>query len=336
MTGHPRFDLNVLIVSIAACTQRIPYGTLLDFEDAIARGSNADIVPVPIYSRRAILPGLLRTQRPLREATPPRRGYDLCILIAMTPWEIGSLRLVRDLRRIAARTVLYVFDSWPSEVEPFRRYRAEWRRLDRVFIAIPEALDVYRSHLECPVEHLPVAIDPRRFHPHGRARAIDVAALGRRLPAAHAELMRLAQKHDLFYYFTEVQAPVAIDLRDSQTLIGQLCRSACVQVCWPVERTNPERRGEASPITPRWFEAAACGSLVIGERPNTEAFDKFFPSPQFVREADPAKPDNFEAALLAALGDDDWPGRLQLAKHVREHHTWERRFAEILDATFSD
>jgi hypothetical protein len=50
-------------------------------------------------------------RRPLRTVTAPRSHYDVCLLVAMAPYWVPSLRYVRDLRRSAKRIVVYLFDS---------------------------------------------------------------------------------------------------------------------------------------------------------------------------------------------------------------------------------
>jgi hypothetical protein len=76
--------------------------------------------------------------------------------------------------------------------------------------------------------------------------------------------------------------------------------------------------------------------VVIGGRLTRKSSTDSSPTPTSFVRLDPGNPEEFEETLLAALGDDDWQRRLQLAEHVREHHTWERRFMEIVAATFSD
>jgi len=46
--------------------------------------------------------------------------------------------------------------------------------------------------------------------------------------------------------------------------------------CWPVEVTDPARAGDLSPITCRWFEAAAAGAVALGQPPGNPHFRAFF------------------------------------------------------------
>ena len=91
---------------------------------------------------------------------------------------------------------------------------------------------------------------------------------------------------------------------------------------------------DGSPITARWFEAAASGSIVMGSKPASPEFDRLFPDETFVRELPRASASQLELAVLEALADDEeLRPRSALARHVLTHHSWQARCAEILATT---
>src|SRR5206468_3765209 len=162
------------------------------------------------------------------------------------------------------RIIVYVFDAWVSATASLRRHRRLWGLCDEVFVSFPAAAEAWRSELDCPVAYLPQAIDPARFYPQAD-RPIDVLSVGRRLASVHRQLVDISGRRGLWYQFSESRAPIAIDLEESQFLLARLCRSARIQICWPLEVTHAESRrngytaADGSPITARWFEAAASG-----------------------------------------------------------------------------
>ena len=324
-------NIRVLIPTSRDVYRLVSYGMVVDFEDAVASASDADLVAVPLHTRRAQLEGLLKRQ-PLRPVTAPRSHYDVCLLVAMAPYWVPSLRYVRNLRRSAKRIVVYLFDSWLSELPVLRADRRVWSLVDDLFVSFFHSFGPYSEQLDCRVHYLPQAIDERWFHPHRGERPIDVLSVGRRLPVVHQRLLEISRRRDLFYYYQTHQAPMAIDLRENQELIGRLCQSARVHVSWSVDRTSMDRAGEGAAVTARWFESAACGAAVIGGAPRTEEFQRLFPSPGFVRELDPAVPDETEGVLDAALTDPQEDERRALAEHVRSAHTWAVRWRQIVQA----
>ena len=327
----------VLVPTSRSWYRIVSAGTILDFENAMAQCADVDFVDVPPLGRRAHFRAVTSGGR--SRAVTLEGEYDLCFLAVFQPDEIRVLAVLDRLRRHCRRVVVYVFDAWVSSSASFRRHRRLWRLCDKVIVSFPGAVNAWISHVGCPVEYMPQAIDPERFHPQ-EPRPIDVLSVGRRLDSVHRHLLDIAARHDLWYQFSESRAPQAIDLEESQFLLARLCRSARIQICWPVEVTDAEsvRSGytpaDGSPITARWFEAAASGSIVMGAKPASAEFDRLFPSRGFVRELPRTSgSDLVEREVLEALADDeDLRGREALANHVRAHHSWHTRCANILDS----
>jgi hypothetical protein len=320
-------DIRVLIPTSRDVYRLVSYGMVIDFEDAVVDASDVDLVPVPIYSRRERARRLAQRRRFVRA---PRQHYDVCLLIAMAPYWVPSLRYVRGLREIADRVVVYLFDSWVSELPDLARDRRTWSLVDDLFVSFRHSLPDYADQLSCRVHYLPQAIDPRWFEPKKGKRPIDVLSVGRRLPAVHEQLREVCQRRDQFYLYQTHAAPQAMDFRENQELLGQLCRSARVHVSWRVDRTNPARAAEGEAITARWFESAASGAAVIGAPPPGAEFERLFPYPEFVRQIAPDSAGHTERVLDEALAGGDDTDRWALAEHVRSTHTWGRRWREIV------
>jgi Glycosyl transferases group 1 len=322
-------------------TRRLWYGlvsagTMVDFENAMAAPASTDFLHLPRYVGRR---ETLRSGRRTASVSVGEGRYDLCLFPVFGPGEIASLRYVRRLRKACKRLVIYVFDAWTSQVALLRRYRRLWDSCDHVFVSFPRAVEQYRQILRCPVTYLPQAIEPSRFHANRVERPIHILSIGRRLESVHRTLLAVSVRRDLWYYFSEFRAPHAINLEESQLLLGRICQSARIQVCWPVEITHrvDARVGysprDGSPITARWFEAAASGSVVIGARPIDPEFDELFPYQRFVREINPDSHVEVEEAVVECLHTDpvDMKERQALAEHVRCKHSWESRCRTILE-----
>jgi len=309
---------------------------MVDFENAMARVAATDYLALPPYVPRR---ETLRSGRRTASVAIEGKRYDLGLFVIFQPSEIVSLRYVQRLREACDRVAIYIFDSWTSRSGALLRYRRLWELCDHVFISFPRTLTTYRRMLDCPVTYLPQAIEPTTFHAGRTERPIQVLSIGRRLESVHQTLLALSARDDLWYHYSEFRAPQAINLAESQILLGRLCQSAQIQVCWPVEVTHAveARSGylpiDGSPITARWFEAAASGSVVVGARPTDGEFDALFPYPGFVREIKPSSPPEVEEVVRASLhnNDADMRERRALAEYVRREHSWESRCRTILE-----
>jgi hypothetical protein len=322
--------LRVLVLTNRHIYRTVSYGMVRDFEDTVAKLNDADVLHVPLPSRRARL-AALKVGTVIKPVEAPRSDYDMCLFVAMEPQWVPALSYVRDLDRIARKRVVYLFDSWIRDTAQLQRHRKSWGRVDHAFISFGHALEAYRTALDCNVHYLPQAADERWFSPGRPERPIDVISIGRRHPKVHAQLLELAGRDDLFYYYQTARSPEAIDLQENQRLVGRLLQSARVHVGWSVESTDPARAEGGAPITARWFESAASGGIVVGRAPANPEFKKLFPYDGFVREIDPDSPADTQQVVRGALdGPSDQAERSALAEHVRMNHTWRTRWYEIV------
>jgi hypothetical protein len=180
----------VLIPTNRSAYRLVSYGSVIDFEDAMRERTDADLVDVPAYSRRARLRAALSPgDRTFRRVPTPRDRYDLCFFVAMEPSWIPSLRYIEGLREKCDRVVIYVFDAWLANVHWLRRNRREWDLCDLVYVSFPWAVEAYSRHLRARVEYLPQAASAARFHPEREERPIQILSIGRRLALAHSLLL---------------------------------------------------------------------------------------------------------------------------------------------------
>lgn len=323
--------LRVLIPTNRDVYRLLSYGMVIDFEDGVAELTDADLVPVPLPSRRARL-AAARAGKWLTRVDAPRRAYDVCLFVAMEPQWVPSLLQVRDLRRIARKVVVYVIDSWLAHLPSLRRNQRVWAEVDHLFISFDHALEAYRDALPCQVDHLPQGISDRWFSPHRTSRPLDVVSIGRRLSSVHKQLVRLARDEDLFYFYQTAHAPLAINLLENQQLLGRLLQSSKVHMNWAMESTHPERAEDGGPIVARFFESAACAGVVVGSKPRNAAFDRLFPYEGFVREIPATAPDATHEILSAALADTSGRSeRLSLAHDTLSRHTWKARWRRMAE-----
>lgn len=297
LTTRPR----VLVLTARGWYRHLSHTIVLDFEDAMAEVADVTWHELPPDAMSSTL-------RPQRSEVPvPAEGpYDLALFVAMAPSWLRALRGVRGIEDAARNFSVYVFDAWPYQLRSLRRWRRQVAWIDHLFVAYPEAVDVYAPHLACPVHYLVQGTSPARFRPQQRERTIELLSVGRRHRGAHEQLLRLAHERDWLYVFADRTEPFTADLDASRYLTGALSRAARTHVSWAVEYTDPARAAGYSPVTARWFETAACASVPLGIPPRTSTFGELFPYEDFVVELDPEDP-RFDRVVEQALERDDEP-----------------------------
>jgi hypothetical protein len=72
------------------------------------------------------------------------------------------------------------------------------------------------------------------------------------------------------------------DLEQHRALFANKAKRSRYFIAYPAKVDRPEERGAQSELGARYFEGAAAGTIMIGERPSNEHFDRLFPSPDAV------------------------------------------------------
>ena len=156
----------------------VSYGVVVDFEDAVGRASDVDVVPVPLRSRRAQAKALVRgdpkalfstgvdaSGAPQRAVRSPRSSYDICLLVAMGLDSLPGLLYLRDLRRSCTRVAVYLFDSFLCDLPRITKLRRVLSFVDDLFVSFQHTLEPYAERLPWRVHCLPQAINPVGFGP---------------------------------------------------------------------------------------------------------------------------------------------------------------------------
>jgi Glycosyl transferases group 1 len=164
-------------------------------------------------------------------------------------------------------------------------------------------------------------------------RVIQFSAYGRREPVFHEAVKDFCAANDFYYDYTMSTS------WDKHTQELDLYRQyawhlnhSVFTFSWPVELTNPLRAGHLYPITCRWFEAAAAGTVMIGKPPGNILFkDLFFAGA--VKELDVSEKKNIIFDQL----EDMWNKREQYHNYAIEMQekyshkwSWNERVQRVL------
>ncbi len=333
-------DLRHVVLS-AQGSHGFQYGMLRDLEGEIARITGASTVAAPRWpGPRALGDRLAHGTRlsPLRAVVPrlPSRPVEADVLwmVLMGP-ESSDLDLFRAWDRKVGYRILYLFDTFANQLPAIRRLleAARWDLLVTSFHGAVPMLERETGRAWCAV---PQGVLLDRFTPpRAEERVIGVTSYGRRVEPIHETLAAWAEEQGVYY-----DATVAASIQASASpayLYRQYAfhlRHAFFTVAWPVELTNPARAGSFSPMTCRWFEAAASGTTMIGAAPTEPVFAELFGAGAVIPlDPRPRSPAETREALAEL-----WKRRHELlaaaeARRAERAHrwTWEARVREMLD-----
>jgi hypothetical protein len=316
------------------------YGPLRDLEDEIVRITGAAVVPLPAYAPPGFVAAHLShgtRWAPLRRLAPRRADFavdaDVVWLVLMGP-ESSSLDLFRGWDRRVGKRIVYVFDTFASQRESLRRLAA----------AAPWDLAVTTFHGAVPMLEretgrawaaVPQGVKLDRFPPAPAAeRLIAMSSFGRGVPAVHEAADRFCDQEGLHH-----EASIAATVKPGisprylyKQYAFHLCHSFFT-FSWPVELTHPSRAGALSPVTCRWFEAAAAATTMLGRPPSDPIFTELFGEGAVVPfDPAPRAPGEAREALASLWSRREALLEAAVARRaaLSPRWTWEARVREMM------
>ena len=352
----PGTERRVLLLSMRRLANLVAYCTQYEFEDLIAEVTGADRVEVAgeqslELSRRAYkLVRLTSGSQDLARRLAPSpstvlldRDYELFCPVFNHTHELYALASVPNWRERCRVAVCWINEVW-AHLLP--RYLVELLgQFDHIFLGMRHAVEDVARISGRPCSYLPLAVDVVRFSPwpDAPARSIDVCNIGRRSPATHEALVRLASARKIFYYF-DTFAEGAGQYKNQRTfrvanpaehrlMLSNVLRRARYYIVARSRINDPAFANRGEEISSRFYEGAAAGAVMLGEPPSTPEFERQFGWPDAIVRMPFDCPD--VAQVLRDLDSD--PERLARIErdnvcNAALHHDWVHRLASIFAA----
>jgi hypothetical protein len=172
-------------------------------------------------------------------------------------------------------------------------------------------------------------------------RPIDVCNIGRRSQVTHRALLEVAERRQSFYSYDTVAASGA-DMKqrtfridsphEHRRMLATILKHSRYYIANRSYVNEPEFGAGREEMSARFYEAAAAGTVMIGEAPRTEEFKRQFDWPDAVIHVPFDSPDI--GRILADLDRD--PERLRAIRrnNFREaalRHDWLHRIQAVFD-----
>lgn len=262
-------------------------------------------------------------QRVARSVPIPIKKHRDLFMVMMGPYRIPLN--AADWSATKGKRVAWVFDVWPSSYADLATFAKRYK-LDALFITAKQSADRMARALEgCQVKWCPEPLIDLGFKDKPWAeRTVDVLQFGRKYEPYHNQLINQISPAKIRYVYEEKSGQVVYPTK-TEFVLG--LANAKVSVCFPCDLTHPERAGDVSTVTQRYFQSFSSGCVVVGQSP-PELVQLFGYDP--VVPADMANPG---AQIEAILARPD--GHLDLVRknmaEVRHHSTAHRVEAILRD-----
>lgn len=337
-------DPRLLLVSVRGLHADVSRCLTYEFEDAITAMDEVFLFAPGLVDRSTkLLNKVLKTvgpwtgtdlglrSLPVPHVAAPSSDFELTLVVVQTAPDLRDLEQVGGWRGVSPKTVCLVEELWVENVTGKDIARLE--QFDQIILNCRHAVEPLGARIDTPVTYLPPSVDMLRFSPQDldSPRPIDVFSMGRRPPQNHQLLLERSRTEDFFYLYDTARFAGVLDPAEHRELLANTIR----RTKWfPVNRAKVDEPGlttRQAEVGFRYFEGAAAGAVMIGERPDAPAFEECFGWTDSVIAPGPGE--SILDVIDTLVADPDRAAsirRQNVAQSLRRHDSSDR-YQSILD-----
>jgi hypothetical protein len=261
--------------------------------------------------------------------------YDLLFVICGGPTDLIRVAALGNWRTKCDRAVCLIDELWVTEIAGQRNFLRMLDKFDLVMLYYSQTVEPLNKKIGPKCAFLPPGVDAIRFCPYPTVpqRSIDVYSIGRRSETTHRALLKMAEDKEMFYLHDSIAANQVLDAKEHRILFANIAKRSRYFIVNPGCIDRPEIRGNQMEIGNRYFEGAASGTMMLGERPNDAVFKKLFDWPDALIYL-PYDCADVVDVMGAIEADPERQDRIR-RRNVKEalmRHDWAYRWETILQA----
>ena len=310
-----------------------------EFEDLICEIDSAELLAPKVdpSSKRLRFATRLAFHAPITlnpgiEKISAKRHYDILFTICGYPQDLIMFDAASYLRESCTKSVCLLDELWVKEIASHRHFLRVLANFDVVMLYYSQTVQPLSEQIGRTCMFLPPGVNAILFCPYPNLpkRVIDVCSIGRRSETTHQKLLKMVRESDLFYLHDSISGE-AINWSEHRALLANVAKRSRYFIVNPGKIDEPEKRGNQIEVSNRYFEGAASGAVMIGERPDNEVFNRLFDWPEAVVELPYNSPD-IDLIIGELDRDPERQGRIRQNGVVQalRRHDWVYRWETIL------
>lgn len=336
-TDSPR----VLIFSQRNVATRLPFRCPhFEFEDIISQIDSVDTLAPrldPSTSRYRLTKTVAYhtplTLNPGMDRTPIKERYELFFMICGDPTDLLRTTALRDWRVKCKTAVCLIDELWVRQMSSYQNFLKILDNFDVVMLYYSQSVEPLNKRIGRKCSFMAPGVDALRFCPYPQPnRVIDVYSIGRRSEKTHKILVKMAGQGNIFYLHDTIAANQVLNPTEHRVLFANIAKRSRYFIVNPGLIDRPDVRGDQMEIGNRYFEAAASGMMMLGERPDNEDFDRLFDWPDALLHV-PYNSEEIEATIHHFDKDPERQEALRRTSVSQSliRHDWAHRWETILN-----
>jgi hypothetical protein len=311
-----------------------------EFEDTICEVDSADLLAPKVdpSSPRASLATRLGFHTPVIlnpgiEKVSLKKRYDILFTVCGHPQDLIMFNAVSSIKDSCAVSVCLVDELWAREIPLRRHFLRILAKFDVVILYYSQTVKPLCEVIGRQCVFMPPGIDAISFcpYPNPPRRVVDVLSIGRRSEITHQKLLNMVKQDGLFYLHDSIAGIQTLNSKEHRALFVNCAKRTRYFIVNPGLIDQPEKRGDQIEIGNRYFEGAASGAIMVGERPNNEAFQMLFDWPDAVTQL-PYNSSDIDLVMKDLDRDPERQERIRRTgiSEALRRHDWVYRWEKIL------
>jgi hypothetical protein len=261
------------------------------------------------------------------------RSYDLLFAICGSPVDLLAVNAIPDWDKLAKKSICLIDEMWVRELGGYKCYLNLLKKFDYVMLYYSATVDAINRLIGDRGRFLAPGIDALLFCPYPSLpkRVVDVYSIGRRSAVTHQALLNIARERGRFYLHDSISGSRAINGNEHRALFAAAAKRSRYFIVNPALVDLPNVRGGQNEIGNRYFEGAAAGAIMIGERPKNQKFDEMFDWQDAVLDLPFGSPE-VETIMDEVESQPQWEEKMRRTNIIQTllRHDWAYRWESVL------
>jgi hypothetical protein len=212
------------------------------------------------------------------------REYDLFLAVCEKPTELLNVNVLKGWQDKCRTSVCWLPEIWIKELPYLKSMLKVLSGFDHILLNVARTVGPLSEAIEKQCLYLPAGVDAILFCPHPNApkRSIDILSIGRRSETTHQVLLQMAMENGMFYVYDTLRDLHAFDIPQHRLLMANMAKRSRYFIVNPSKIDEPNETAAQVEFGYRYFEGAAAGTIMVGDRPDSDEFREFFNWPDAV------------------------------------------------------
>lgn len=283
-------DSRVLMLSMRNLKYHVSRGAVYELEDVIQNCDEVDVIApnfnptfFKVTNRIAnctanIFRNGKYVQSLVNQKIEVNKNYDLFFFFCQSIQDVLVLNAIKGWRERCRYAVCWLDELWAKDIKSWLPQLRLLEDFDNIFLNFDGSISPVADIVRRPCHSLPYAVDAIKLcpYPNLTERCVDVLNIGRRSTVTHNALLDLVKHKNLFYIYDTIQDLYMADYRSHRGLYTNFLKRSRYMI---VNKAKFDLTGKSNPqeeVGPRFYEAAAAGTIMLGVPPKCTAFTQNF------------------------------------------------------------